>query len=226
MESADRLYHESETYKDYASSFPNRFIVSCFTCLSTLGASLIIASYVIWKDIRTTSRKILVCISINDLLVSAGYLVGNLMSEEHRENGHAACIAQSFITSSASIMSFMWSTSLAIYLHLTLARDRQNLANKLIPIFHVISWATGPIINIIASAKGALGYSSDKVTAGWCWIAHHPDRPENRNEELLWMLFDGKFWEILAMGLILVLYISVKLKIRHEVSNLLFTNRG
>ena len=85
------------------------------------------------------------------------------------------------------------------------------------PVFHVLSWMTGPLINIIASAQNALGSSSDEVTAGWCWIPHHGDQPNKQTEEILWMLFDGKFWEIIAMVVMLVLYVSMKSKIQREV---------
>ena len=212
------LHSDSTSYKDYASGLPNKSLVSSFSSFSILGSTLIIASYVKWTDIRTTSRRLLVFISICDFMVSSGYLVVDLMPMHHRENGNAACIAQSFITSSASTMSFMWSTSLAIYLYFTLVINRQRMADKLIPVFHIVSWMTGPIINVIAATQNALGSSSDKVTAGWCWIAHHND-PESRTHEILWMLFDGKFWEILAMLLISVLYILVKRRIKMEVSN-------
>ena len=220
-ESRDNLHLPSETYSSYASDVLNRILVTFFSSLSVLGSSLIIGSYLRWKDIRTSSRRILVCISTSDLLVSGGCLVGNLLPKQLGENDHASCVAQSFITSSASITSFMWSTSLAIYLHLTLVKNHQTRADRLIPVFHVFNWIIGPVINIIALAKRVLGYSSE-VTAGWCWIKHNRNQ-DKRTEEIVWMLFDGKLWEIVAMILILVLYFFVKVKIRDEVTNNLFT---
>ena len=215
MDSTYKTYHDTDTYENYATGLLNKILVSFFNCLSLLGTFLIIASYIKWKDIRTTSRKVLVFLSISDFLVSAGYLVGNFLPKKTKENENA-CIAQSFITSSASIISFMWSASLAIYLHFTLVQNRRSFANKLVSVFHVTNWLTGPTINIIATDQKVLGSSADDVTAGWCWILHYSD-PEKRYKEILWMLFDGKFWEILTAALIVVFYISVKLKIRKEV---------
>jgi len=44
--------------------------------LSVLGASLVIASYAAFRDLRTTSRLLLVNLSVADLIVSASHLVG------------------------------------------------------------------------------------------------------------------------------------------------------
>ena len=176
---------------------------------------MIIATYIRWRDIRTTSRRILVYISISDLLFAVGYCIGHTWPE--RGNGHAGCVVQAFVTTCGAIMSYFWTTSLAIYLYITLVKNRQILADKLVSVIHVVCWFTGPIINIIAVAQNALGPASNEVTAGWCWIKHHSD-PEKRSDEILWMLFDSKLWEIITMFLIIVLYTKVKLKIRREVS--------
>ena len=179
--SAHKIHHP---YEDYASSLPNKIVISTFSSLSVLGSIIIIATYVKWTDIRITSRRFLVFISISDLLVSSGFLVISLLPEDYRETGNFACLAQSFITSSASIMSFMWSTSLAIYLYFTVVRNRQVLADRLISVFHLVCWMTGPIINIIAVTQNALGSSSDEVTAGWCWVTYHVES-DRRTGEIL-----------------------------------------
>ena len=44
--------------------------------LSVLGAGLVIASYAAFRDLRTTSRLLLVNLSVADLIVSMSHLVG------------------------------------------------------------------------------------------------------------------------------------------------------
>ena len=44
--------------------------------LSVLGAVLVIASYAAFRDLRTTSRLLLVNLSVADLTVSVSHLVG------------------------------------------------------------------------------------------------------------------------------------------------------
>ena len=50
--------------------------VGASSFLSVLGASLVIASYAVFRDLRTTGRLLLVNLSVADLLVSASHLVG------------------------------------------------------------------------------------------------------------------------------------------------------
>ena len=204
------MHFNSDTYTDAST----KALVACFSCLSLLGSFLIVASYIKWRDIRTTSRKLLVCISISDLLLSCGYLIGNFLSRKYQ----IVCTAQSFITSSASIMSFMWATFLGFYLHLTLVKNRETLAEKFIPVFHILGWMTGPVINVIAITKHMLGYPSNKINVAWCWI--HSGDSRGKKWEVMWMLLDGKLWEMITMVLIVVFYFSVKIKIKKEVSRL------
>ena len=215
-------------YRKYAQSITNRAFVTSSSFLSIIGAFMIISSFVLWKDIRSTSRSVLVCLSIADLAVSLGYAVSVWLppwttSTGEIDNNDLECIVLSFVTSSANIISLMWSVSLAIYIYLTLVKDRPCLAHKLLPLFHATSWFTGPIINAIALSNKMLGNSADEVTAGWCWIVHNSKATsEQRQKEIIWMFVDGKLMEISAYLFILALYLSIKAKLQGEVGNLNF----
>ena len=203
-------------YRNYAMSDLNQALVTITCILSMLGSLTIIGTFVAWKDIRTITRQVLVCLSISDFLIVLGNICGTYfhpttkLSEDHK------CKVQSFVTTSASIVSCFWTTTLALYLYLTVVRGKQVLAQKLLPLFHVINWSVGPIINVIALSEEMLGNSSDEITAGWCWIYHNPDN-NHRKKEIIWMLFDGKLCELFAYSSILVLYLLIKMKIRKEV---------
>ena len=214
---------ELNFYRIYAQDSANKTCVATSSFLSIIGTLTIISTYVVWEDVRTTSRSILVCLSIVDFAVAVGYFVGVLTKPMVHAGSIVAhdpvCLAQSFTTSSGSIMSFMWSTSLAIYLYLTLAKNRQVLAKKLLPLFHLLSWCIGPTINVVALSHKMLGNSDDAITAGWCWIVYQKNpTPTQKNKEILWMFIDGKLVEIAAYFIIFVLYLLMKVKLRREVS--------
>jgi hypothetical protein len=60
-------------------------VLMCST-LSMLGCSLIFISYSAWKDVRCTSRKLLVYLSVCDFVVAASNSVGILTpTDEVRE---------------------------------------------------------------------------------------------------------------------------------------------
>jgi G protein-coupled receptor 157 len=49
--------------------------------LSIIGSALIIASYILWHDLRTTTRKLLVYLSICDLITAIFNFIGLVTSQ-------------------------------------------------------------------------------------------------------------------------------------------------
>ena len=200
-------------YRSWAVGTVNSALVTTSCTLSLLGTLLIVITYVIWKDTRTTSRGILVCLSIADFFVACGNLIG-LWSV--KQNSSDVCVTQSFVTSTANLMSYMWSACLAVYLYIALVKRRQTTAEKLVPLFHTVSWLPATLINITALLTGALGNTADALTGGWCWI-RYVKGGHHRGQEILWMLVDGQIWLLAACFINVVLYAPIKLKMGKEV---------
>ncbi len=203
------------TYKDYAMGPINKPFVTITSILSILGSLTIILTFIAWKDIRTVTRHVLLCLSISDLLVGLGNICGTYFKPQLK--GDTKCIIQSFVTTSATIISCFWTATLALYLYLTVVKGKQILAKRLLVFFHLMNWSVGPFINALAVYWRMLGNSDDKMTAGWCWIKHS-GKKNDRPKEIMWMLLDGKLAEFVAYGSILVLYILVKMRLGKEVS--------
>jgi G protein-coupled receptor 157 len=68
----------------------------------------------------------------------------------------------------------------------------------------------------IAWGMGALGEDLSEVSAGWCWVKTCSDRP--KAEQITWMLFTGKLWEVVAWLVSMVLYIVITCHVRRMVS--------
>jgi len=211
-------------YIEWAGTNLNKSLVGVMCCLSVLGSLTIFASYVSWKDIRTTSRKILLFLSISDFMIAASNLVGVLFPKNDNLSNprNYYCVAQSFVTTSSSITSFMWTVTLAIYLYLAIVKSKQNLGRKLMPLFHIVNWLLGPIINAVALSKKRLGYATIPVSGGWCWIYHDPSKDTNTHyvlsdKEKFWIIIDGKGIEITVYTTICVIYGIIKYKLEKEV---------
>ena len=144
----------------------NRTLMTITSVFSLFGALVIIVTYITWKDIRSTSRKILVYISIADCIVVESYLFGiwlppNVDSTE--------CIAQSFLSTTANLWSFFWTTFLAIFLYMTVARQKPRLADRMFWAFHVMVWGVPLVIVGIALEENFLamiGISTALAGAG------------------------------------------------------------
>jgi len=179
--------------------------------LSLLGTVLIISTYFAWKDLRSTSRRILVFISIADFFIAGSYLFGTWFHTDMYRT--TSCIAQSFVSSTASLWSFFWTAFLAVFMYITVAKKQRSKAEILLKVFHFIGWGVPLIIVGAALKEGALGDGRDLFTSGWCWIS--PGLP--KKERYLWMLMTGKAWEVTAYILSFVFYFMLKFHIRKQV---------
>jgi len=185
-------------------------IVSC--TLSMIGSSLIILSYVLWKDVQSPLRKLLLFLSISDFVTACGNVFGSLFSEHP-----LFCIAQSFITTYSSMVSFMWTMAIAIYLYMIICR-LHSLALKFIFLFHLVCWGVPLMLVCVAMGFNALGF--DDVIAnhtGWCWVAANNMIPwPPVNPQLFWKLADGKILEMCTYILTPIIYILSKRKLDFE----------
>eukprot|EP00112_Aurelia_sp_Birch-Aquarium-sp1_P003841 Seg1433.2 transcript_id=Seg1433.2/GoldUCD/mRNA.D3Y31 product="G-protein coupled receptor 157" protein_id=Seg1433.2/GoldUCD/D3Y31 len=206
-----------DNYIKFAGSSLNKALVAMSSLLSMLGSFIIIASFAAWKDIRTTSRKILLFLSISDFLTAISNFIGTFavsVSMNQRDPQNTLCVAQSFVTNSVSIASFLWTQTLAVYLYLAILKNKQALAKKFLPYIHVINWTIGPVINVIALKRNMLGFSAHELTGGWCWIYQKPgDKPQ----EVLWLTLDAKAIEFLVYTSVLVIYILIRTRIHAEL---------
>uniref|UniRef100_UPI0037E85986 G-protein coupled receptor 157 n=1 Tax=Semicossyphus pulcher TaxID=241346 RepID=UPI0037E85986 len=177
-------------------------VVVLFSCaLSFLGSSLIILTFILWSDLRTTPRKLLVFLSVSDWLSAVSYAYG-VWSVFHTDS--LDCIVQGAISTFANTSSFFWTVAIAIYLYVFIVRSSQRVADSLVLFFHLVSWGVPLAITVAAVSLSKIGYDASEVSVGWCWVRiGAPDR-------VLWMLLTGKIWEFLAYLTLPVLYILIK----------------
>ena len=166
-------------------------------------------------------------LAIADFITAFGYIFGSVNYLVHfkRPVGSMECATfkeiceiQSFITSSSSVSSFLWTTALALYLYITLVHSKIVLANKLMPYFHVIGWGFPILLCFPLLATHTLGYSPVAVST-WCYIHEsYTNVAEPISVKTIALVFvAGKFWEILTYIVIIVLYVSIKCYVRKEV---------
>ncbi|KAL2103614.1 hypothetical protein ACEWY4_000482 [Coilia grayii] len=174
-------------------------LISC--ALSFFGSLLIILTYIIWADLRTTPRKLLVFLSVADLLSAISYSVG-VWKVFHEDSWD--CIVQGAFSTFANTSSFFWTVAIAIYLYIFIVRSSQRGADSLVLYFHLVSWGVPLGITVAALCLHKIGYDASEVSVGWCWVSiKAPDH-------VLWMLLTGKIWEVLAYVTLPVLYLLIK----------------
>lgn len=189
----------------------DQVIFTLISSLSAFGSVAIIVTYFLWRDLQTTTRRILVYISIGDFFATYPSLV--IFWTKKYERNNFSCKLQSFITSTAIMWSFFWTTSLAIYLYIALVKKRYDISEKLMVIFHVVNWGLPAILVGAALYEKQLGSTDSESTAGWCWIKIG----ESHRQAVIWMLISGKFWEIISYFINGALYYCIIRMIKKEV---------
>lgn len=199
----------SASFEDTANASTNRVLTTVSGTLSLLGASLIIVSYIAWKDFRSASRRILIYISIADFFIAGTNVIGVW----HHGGDDNYCKAQSFVSTTACLWSFFWTTFLAAFIYFVIAKKQRKKAEIMLKVFHVFGWGVPLIIVGTAFGLDKLGNDKDFFTSGWCWISSTLPI-EERN---FWTLITGKTWEIAACVLCPTFYLMLKWHIRREV---------
>lgn len=176
--------------------------------LSILSGLIIIWSYRQFPQIQNYTRYLLVCLTVADVATAFGNLSGTVRWIYLREidaRGDFYCTGQSLVTTTSSLCSFFYTTTIAIYLFAAVV-SRVDLAKKRTLKFLM---TCVPIVVPVAITGTALGYGvlgEDNYSGSgpWCWIR------SSANQNLMWKLMTGKAWEILAY--IVTLFIFVLLK--------------
>lgn len=133
-------------------------LTSC--ALSALGSLLIVWSYVLLRESRTFGRRLLVVLSVQDLLVAASYALPGT-------EGRAACRVQAAAISFFSCTSVMWTACIAFYIRAA-ARGSvpaSELEARYGARFHAAVWP------VAAAAAGVTVATPARFDEQWCWIA-------------------------------------------------------
>ncbi|XP_034028104.1 G-protein coupled receptor 157 [Thalassophryne amazonica] len=174
-------------------------LLSC--TLSFLGSSLIILTYILWSDLRTTPRSLLVCLSVSDWLSDVSYAYG-VWRVFHADT--LECVIQGAISTFANTSSFFWTVAIAVYLYVFIVRASRRTADSLLVCFHLVSWGVPLTITVAALCMNKIGYDASEVSVGWCWVRIHAA------DRVLWMLLTAKIWEFLAYLILPVLYVLIR----------------
>ena len=141
------------------------------TCvLSVLGASLIILTYLLFKDLRTTARLLLVNLSVADIFVAGSHFVGLLTNYRRFVTqpcsndvtaSDAWCATQGGFTMFGTIASFLWTIAVAIYLLVIIVLRRPVAARRLAFILCLLCWGIPAALSIAFGVSGYLGFEEN-----------------------------------------------------------------
>lgn len=113
-----------------------RAVVLLSCVLSALGSGLLVATHALWPDLRSRARRLLLFLSLADLLSAASYFYGVL---QDFAGTSWDCVLQGALSTFANTSSFFWTVAIAVYLYLSIVRAaRGPYTDHLVWAFHLI----------------------------------------------------------------------------------------
>ena len=209
-----------------------RAVVSVACLLSVIGSLLIISTYLIFKQLRTTPRLILVHLSIMDAGVAIANLVGAVVdfnqyyrTDQYLPNGYpitnnvssiiqSACVAQATFAVYCTSGSFMWTLGMALYLYMRMVHHKRLRIKCILYIITLFGYLYPLLPTLWKLLTDRLGYSP-YASEGWCGDQYIDLETGYRSTLLQVVSYD--MWVYLIYIIVPVLYISAYLHIRQEV---------
>ena len=205
------------------------------TCwLSLFGSLLIILSYLLFKDLRTRARLILVHLSIADF----GVAFCNLFGEAYRFERHfnktvmelsplsvkRLCLAQAFVAHFSTISSVLWTMALAAFMYIVVTKLKNVVSDDkwFMRFSYLFCYGMSLLVCIWMVFTDKLGYSP-LDTGGWCGTILHclkskgAQEPTVTERGYMTAVFGYDLWIVLTFIFIIVTYLSLHFYMREKV---------
>lgn len=186
--------------------------------LSILGAIFIIGTYLIFKELRTKARFVLLMIAFSDCINSLAYMFAftnsainpnySLCVKNKSEFLLQTCAFQSGINLYATLVSNCWTCVLG--LHITCLFFRKNYLenNYVMALAHIVCWFAPACIAFPAYFLNFLGPGAQSVNVGWCFVSNYSNNESWKfiSHHIVEEFAFSKFWEIVTIFILIVVY--------------------
>lgn len=144
------------------SASDRRILTAVNTGASTfsfIGSGFIVVCYLLFKELRKFSFKLVFFLAFSDMLCSFFSIIGD-------PSKGFFCYAQGYTTHFFCVASFLWTTTIAFTLHRTVVRHKTDVED-LEPMFHLYVWGTSGVVTVIRSISNDHGHITR--LGAWCW---------------------------------------------------------
>jgi hypothetical protein len=186
-------------------------IISNFMAIASMASCLLIVSiYVAYKDVRTTSRLLLVLLSCADFIVN----VATLLQTATYYKSFTFPSQKSFLCQTAAgvmvysqVCAALWTTALTFYLFLSISGRCIKVARSVFIFFNVFCWLMPMVVSLSADIAGVYGYNMTDIVLykhpSSCWIGNKVKNP------LSWFFLTVEGWVIAAYIIVSILYLVI-----------------
>ncbi|KAL6512397.1 glycolytic proteins transcriptional activator gcr1 [Orobanche hederae] len=134
--------------------------------LSLVGSSFIVLCYLLFKELRKFSFKLVFFLALSDMFCSFFSIIGD------PSKGYF-CYAQGYTTHFFCVASFLWTTTIAFTLHRTVVRHKTDVED-LEPMFHLYVWGMLILLcrtSVVMTVSRSIGNDHGHISrlGAWCW---------------------------------------------------------
>ena len=147
--------------------------------LSIAAACWVITTYILFKDLRTTARQLLVNLSIADILVASSHFLGAIVNYDRFLPSHnngtlmsyasthdPLCVSQAAVTMFGSIALFLWTMCVAVYILALTLSVRKRALKRMVALMYTVCWGVPIPFVVMAAATKSLGFQYTGSTTG------------------------------------------------------------
>lgn len=131
------------------------------SALSFAGSAFIVLCYVLFRELRKFSFKLIFYLALSDMFCSLFNILGD-------PGKGFLCYTRGYTTHFVCVASFLWTTTIAFTLHRTVVRHKTDV-EELGAIFHLYVWGTSLVMTIIPSIGDGYGQ-----VGAWCLVQTTP----------------------------------------------------
>jgi len=125
--------------------------------LSLVGSSFIVLCYLLFRELRKFSFKLVFYLAVSDMFCSLFTILGGPSNAFY-------CFAHDYSAHFFCVASFLWTTTIAFTLHRTVVKHKTDV-EEFGSIFHLYVWGTSLATTVLRSIGSEYGRPGS-----WCWI--------------------------------------------------------
>ena len=162
------IHSTNDTNSGFPRGYQEALVAAVvFTCvLSIIGSGMIILSFVLFRELRTTMRYILLHLSIADFIVAVTNLIGALYSLHFLRPGSKPakndplCIIQGAVGLFSTDASILLTIVFIFYVYLLVTCYKPTKISNMVVVntLTLLSWVFPFVLATVFAAEGYLGY--------------------------------------------------------------------
>lgn len=123
------------------------------------GSLFVILSFVIFPQLRSFNKKLVMCLAISDLLSSVADIMSfGFFSSKLHASGF--CTVQAILIQYSEVSSFIWSLIIAIHLYVCAVHNvADETAKRLMPLYAVCGFLVPGLPVLVVGIKNGFGNS-------------------------------------------------------------------